>query len=709
MKRFLLGLAAGAVAFVMLSPDALAHGGQFRGPGGAVPPGLREPTDPTPPPPPPPTTQPPVTTPSDPAAPPPPTTPSSPAPPPPTTMPDLPGVGPKRPSTPSWDQWVFWWNNNNDDILGLKAAIYGLRGTVESGLGVLGGAGSGSKTATTRPTEKQVKDVLIPALLWAMDHKNGLHPDIESAAYIALAKVTDDPSHFKKIMEGVYKKDGQPNKDVDQIVRESAALALGLIRRADRPFEPKEIDKVREFLFTVVEDENGTIGSGNTRPFAALAIGMLGDQPTNQGTTGSGGGGLFYAPDTAANLNTTSGRLWSLIHKEWKNDDMPVCLLLALSLQKPNTVTTEMVTELRDCALRGKLGKVEVKDLIASYAALAVGRLGGRDDIGPMGNVFASHVAGTNTKRSTAIALGQLGKRVDGQDRADVAKVLWKAFQDAKEDSTKNFALISLAYVLMADVAAERTDVLTGAKVKLTDELLNIARDGNYRQRPFAALACGLVAQKIGEKTEIPEYAAFRGKAVGALMEGVEDLKLDKRGRAAFAIGLGLLKETAAIKKLLPLVTNRDEDKELRGYAAVALGMIGDPRPDVVKGLMEALKEHSSEELRQQTAIGLGLLHVPNTIPFLLKELDEAENQNVAGQIVLALAKIGDADTIKPLVEILKPESGKTPKPDITRALACAGLGLIGDLEMVPSLSRLSKDINYRASTPSLSEVLTIL
>ncbi len=46
---------------------------------------------------------------------------------------------------------------------------------------------------------------------------------------------------------------------------------------------------------------------------------------------------------------------------------------------------------------------------------------------------------------------------------------------------------------------------------------------------------------------------------------------------------------------------------------------------------------------------------------------------------------------------------------DLTRALACAGLGLIGDLELIPSLARGRKDVNYRASTDIINEFLSIL
>ena len=89
----------------------------------------------------------------------------------------------------------------------------------------------------------------------------------------------------------------------------------------------------------------------------------------------------------------------------------------------------------------------------------------------------------------------------------------------------------------------------------------------------------------------------------------------------------------------------------------------------------------------------------------LLGELERAKSQNVKGQVVLALAKIGDARAVDPLVTLLEDEK----QQDLTRALACAGLGVIGDLEWLPSLSRISLDVNYRASTDLINEVLSLI
>ena len=46
MKRLSLAAALLAAGFVLGAPSLWAHGGQFRGPGGNVPPTLREPTRP---------------------------------------------------------------------------------------------------------------------------------------------------------------------------------------------------------------------------------------------------------------------------------------------------------------------------------------------------------------------------------------------------------------------------------------------------------------------------------------------------------------------------------------------------------------------------------------------------------------------------------------------------------------------------------------
>ena len=45
----------------------------------------------------------------------------------------------------------------------------------------------------------------------------------------------------------------------------------------------------------------------------------------------------------------------------------------------------------------------------------------------------------------------------------------------------------------------------------------------------------------------------------------------------------------------------------------------------------------------------------------------------------------------------------------LAAVMACAAVGLVGDLEPVPSLARLLTDFNYAAVTDALFELLSIL
>jgi len=363
-----------------------------------------------------------------------------------------------------------------------------------------------------------------------------------------------------------------------------------------------------------------------------------------------------------------------------------------------------MIDVLRECGLKARLFKQPVLDVTASYAVLALGRVGTPKDIPALLTAMRVRQTSANVKRSAAISLGRLGQRIDGPERANLAVELWNAVEATKETSTKNFGLISIAYLLEADIKAERTDVLDAKGVKVAEQLLKIAEGGKYSERPYGALALGLVGRAIGERALVLEYGQLRLDALRVLRAGLRSKGIDKRSQAAFATALGMLRDEGSKKDLVEILRDRQEDKELRGYAAVALGLIGTPSPDVTKAVKDAMREHSSEELRSQTAIALGLLGAADAVPTLLDELKGAESQNVQGQVVIALAKIGDARAIEPMVALLRSD-----KPDLTRALACAGLGLIGDLEWIPSLSRISKDINYLAVGDVISEVLSIL
>ncbi|MCP5069549.1 MAG: HEAT repeat domain-containing protein [bacterium] len=704
IKRMTLGALAAFAVLALSASDVQAHGGQFRGPGGKVPPGLREPSDPTPPPPPPPSGPP--TTPNQPNTPTTPNAPNGPTTPQPVGPVTPPPTGPqqpqarKGPASKGYEAWEFWWGNNKDRYLNLKSALYN-NVSSESSIFEVGGRRDANRGDQLNDIRAKVDSTVIPALLWAMDPKNAGHQDTESAAYIALAKMATEWKHVELLMKGLDKKAKN-----NVLVEEACGLCFGLLRRTDEDqrFSASELDKVRTFMFKVFQSDDYNT---RTRGFAAMSIGMLSDQPT--GTKdyidGLGSSTEQSSAELAARMATTN-KLFDLLKGSYTNQDLYVALLMSIGLQQADSVTEPQRDVLRTCALKGTLFKDNVNRLVRAFATEQLGRIGTAKDVGVLMNVLNSRRTDPNVQRSAAIGLGQLGKLISAADRKNVAKLLLDVIgkRKVKDASAINFSYISLAYLVIEDFKAGKAEVMTTDVKKF---LLKEAEDGRYIQRPFAAIALSLIGREITEEANDKVYADMHIAALDALRAGLASKKLDKSGRAAFALGLGLIRDDKSTKALEALVADSKEDPSLRGYAAVGIGLTGVAPKSAKLAVRSALKEKRSKEMRIQCATALGLMQDSEALPLLMEELQKSKAQSVKGQVVLAMAQIGTEKAVDPLVNLLKNKSGR--EQDLTRALACAGLGVIGDLEMIPTLARISANINYRASTDIVNEVLSII
>ncbi len=686
MRKTTMWMLFAALALPIGATEAFAHGGQYRGPGGALPPGLKEPLDPTPPSPPPPTGQPttPTTPDGRPGKTPTPVTPDGGQPPAPATDPFRGGdtKRPTRNSSITADSWMFWYEYNKDVLQQVKRGIYKFQGSNHI-FGTLSKSNAGARNASRHAIRAAVNSHIIPALLWTMNPANAKHQDTESAAYIALAKITDNPVHIELLTKGLNSKDG--------ITRESAALALGLLRRevTDDQFDGASLDKVREVLFDMFSNDKLR---ARERGFAALSIGMLGDQPSGTGT--------------ASHAVATTARLFELMQANYEHPDLPVALLNAVSLQHRDTITPEHFSILRTCVTKGTLCKQKVPAYVASYAAQALGRVGDKDvDLHVLRRVLSSRRTSLNVLRSAAIAVGKLGARCTSATRLELAKELQQGVDSKKirDLTARNFAVMSVAYLIAADVKAEETDVLGGSKIG--DWLIKVTESGSFGSRPYGALALGVACRAIGEETTVRLYGEYQARAREVLRNGLRTKKNAARSRAAFAVSLGLARDSTSMSDLIEIVNDSREDDELRGYAAIGLGHIGNNQKRVLVAIRKALRERRSEKLRRATASALGMLSDREAVKVLQEELLRARSQSAKGQVVVALAKVGDERAVAPLIKLLK----NVREQDLTRALACAGLGIVGDLAWTPSLSMIGRDINYRASGDMINEVLSIL
>ncbi len=108
------------------------------------------------------------------------------------SSPQSPQGGPKGPASLGFENWVFWYHNNKEDIEKLKGALYSSVSS-ESVIFDLGGRSRSNRSDAMHDIRAKVESAIIPALRWAMDSKNSGHQDTESAAYIALAKMAKNP------------------------------------------------------------------------------------------------------------------------------------------------------------------------------------------------------------------------------------------------------------------------------------------------------------------------------------------------------------------------------------------------------------------------------------------------------------------------------------------------------------------------------------
>jgi HEAT repeat protein len=158
---------------------------------------------------------------------------------------------------------------------------------------------------------------------------------------------------------------------------------------------------------------------------------------------------------------------------------------------------------------------------------------------------------------------------------------------------------------------------------------------------------------------------------------------------------------------LRDVMLDRSVDAKLRGYAALAIGMI-EPKGDAIRAdLRSVLMTEDRREIRVQAAIAAGLLADRATVTALVEILnDRTQSQYVLGSVALALGQSGAEEAVPHLIRIA---TDGAKYPDLTRALATVALGQIGDRSDVPVLSRISTDVNYRDQPSYEVELLSIL
>jgi HEAT repeat protein len=646
-----LGIALALALLAAWPADALARGGTYRGPNGAVPPAMREPTDPTPPPPPPPV-GPPIGQP--------------PTPPPPRPLPQV-NV---PPSALSFAEWRFWYHHNQE--------LFETR--APAGLAL---AQDGALTASQ----------ILPTILWCLDAKGTASIHLRGAAYTALGKIANTPELVERIRQGV-------REERDLHARESAIIALGLLRRteAKRQLAPSVLDGVRAELLALLRNEKL---QARSRAFAAAALGLLGDQSTR-------------TPVGAKALTT---KLFTLLEHKHHHPDVPLSILLAVSLQPRDSITQAQREAVHAIVRTGEIGGRK-RHIGRAHAAIALGRMGTEADTQILLDALQDiHDKSHGCGRAAAIALGTLVSRLSAATRSSILQQMITLLEpdrnESKPDAPKLVPILDptqrgLLLIAMARIAAaDLSDVegLTGRIGSAGQYAKRRLTAGTHVERAYAGLALGLLGSGMRPSSNA-ERQLYRRRTTLLLFEMLEDGKsLAPRHRAAFALAIGLMGSTNAHPPLLALLNDKKQDPDLRGACARALALLGAGGDDVRSGLVQTLTNRRSEALGIDCAAALGQLGGPAAGPALLAYLQTIRSYQGKGTAAAALGGIGAKAEVAALVKIVK----DAKQHAMLRSMAVAALGRIGDPEAIPSLVRITGHMNWRASTDFLNEICSLL
>lgn len=676
MKQAFAFVLCAAGAFSLLSDQASAHGGIYRGPADTVPPGPgggggRSPGNPTTP-----GTGAPVA--------PGPMSPTAPgtggAPPAPTGAPMQPGGGGGAPpgtggGAPMEDDlttWDFWWEFNKDSFLGLKDAVDG-GGPITGDDEIWLGATRRREARGMRPTRNEASAVL-PALKRALDASD--NRDITSAAMIAMAKIGQDHPDFT--LRSVFEPRLQRG---DQEVRETAALAFGIAGQVAN-------GELQLLASLALDDAAGRRLAGRevdtrTRSFAIYGLGLLASGHSDVAIKRAAFEPMqkVLADDTIANRNPKVAAIHGIS-----------LLGLGTTIAGERALLDEALAAL-DAYFARQLGPSE--QLVQAHCPTAIAKLVGRSHprAGDYANAFAREL-GASTKRrshdvarSCTLALGLLCGPYDDAKSPSAAhsQLLAEVLRDHRDAQTRYFASISLARI-------------GGSKNRIT--LLKALEAGNRSlEQPWYAIALGVMAHDARREQARRGEPVVEDAFLGTTLFDHLRKASNPSAVGGFAVALGLVGHKAAAPHMRERLL-RDLQKESQaGYLCLGLGLMRDS--GAKEDIQLALEQSSRRpDLLKQAAVALGLLGDKSASELLRKRMQNDE-QNLAtfASLASAIGLIGDRRSIDPLTTMLL-DSKLSALP---RAFAAAALGGIADRANHAWNARLAADLNYRATVETLT------
>ena len=578
--------------------------------------------------------------------------------------------------------WRTWWQLQRDGLLPDKLTTRRRAELTAAGsLFVVGEAGRGGALSHwERAVEKGAMEAALPFLLRILDPREAHDERLMAAALIALGRTVRGPAPVSLLARHAS------DPVAHQEVRESAVLALGLLRRSDRRAQqdPETLRDVRRFLLGLFDDKDAPT---RVRAFAALSLGLLADQPYTDEAFEREGRAVTRA-------------LWARLQRKYADADLPAALLTALGMQPREGVPGGVLAGLKAIAMDQPFQGKRWKALLRSHALTAYARL----EAPAWSRIALWSLRGTRdhvaVRSAAAIALARGAEGFDAQQRFEVARGIARWTPKEPNWFAAGLQHITLGTLLRADLAAGSSRLVD--ELGLHKTLKRGAERGRSMARPYCRLAIGMALRDIEPTT----------KTNAVVLKDLRDTleRILRRGRGsddalgACAVALGLAGAESAHKLLLAILVDDKRGASLRGDCAVALAQIGCDTPEVRAALHAAALERVSPQVHLEAVRALSVLAVPKAVTRLLAQLDRTRSRYAVAVAASALGRLGDPKATPRLLAL----AGDPVEGLNVRIMAVVALGLIHDPEPRPSRTLVTSHANYPSRTPALTQLYNI-
>ncbi len=558
-----------------------------------------------------------------------------------------------------------WWEANIDALVG------------QDSTGPVTTDGAGDPGVTLNRARE---DKIVPFLRTVIAGKRGNDPDLIAAAVLALAKTTSEPAD----VESILSLSDDPARP--RLVLEAAAIAPGLIRRTDPKlrFDPSLLDKARAKCLAIFDGR--TQGSQRVRALAALAVGLLGDQPRMPGVA------------DAPRLDVA----WELLSRLKAADDLDdeVALVVALGLQAPVAVARDVADALRGLASTGTLAARPRRSAVQAHAIVAYARIGGPEASGLLVRFLRAPHEENDLRHAAMAALGVVAPKLYPLARTAAATEV-AAHAEKGNPETVGLALLTLGRLFGAAFQdpVDHTTLASPAAALLLRQI-----DDGGPARNVAVLATGLALRPVPAPEMDAPSSMFRLKAVDALSK-LDDDRSDPALRGVAFLALGLARNAPSAPRLTALVGRRDIDVALRARAAAALGLLGVRSTELFEALRAALDPKVPDGVRREAARSLGFLGDVAALPALVGDVKANLSDAVRSRAAAGLGALHRTAAVDPLIELACDRSAG----DLARAVTVAALGLLADPERVRSLSLLASDLGGALVTEALGQAMALM